>query len=46
MISLSILVTVLAIGWSIKKVCTMAMASLRKAGDIKPLESAPAPASR
>ena len=46
MITLSILLTVLAIGWGIKKLCMMAMASLRKAADIKPLESAPAPASR
>ena len=36
MITMSILLSVLAIGWGIRKLCLMAMASLRKAVDIKP----------
>ena len=45
MITMSILLTVLAIGFGIRKLCLMAMASLRKAADIKPLDTA-TPASR
>ena len=45
MITMSILLTVLAIGFGIRKLCLMAMATMRKAADIKP-EPAAAPIAR
>ena len=43
MISLTILVTLLALGWTIRKLSLMALAAMRKAADLKPsTEQAPA----
>ena len=46
MITMSILLAVLGVGFGIRKLCLMAMASLRKAADIKVVEPAGAPAAR
>jgi len=35
-ISLSILVTLLALGWTVRKLSLMALAAMRKAADLKP----------
>jgi len=35
-ISLTILVTLLALGWTIRKLSLMALAAMRKAADLKP----------